>query len=239
MSQLALCEAAEVSTRHLSCLENGKAAPSRQMVLVLGSALDLPLRDRNDLLQAAGFTAAYGARDLEGPEMAAVREALDFVLARFEPNPALVVDTAYRTLAMNTAAARLSAVFLDPDPELAAIADNAMHVLFHPKGLRRWIVNWDRIGAMTLDRMQREALRDPQVSGALLAEIQRYPDLPEPAALPGTDVLVPIHLARGELSLRFALLLTTLGSAVDVTAQELTVETYFPLDEATAEWLST
>jgi hypothetical protein len=121
---------------------------------------------------------------------------------------------------------------------LAAVADNAMHLLFHPKGLRRWIVNWDRIAAMTLDRMAREALRDPRVSGALLEEIRRYPGLPDPAAMPGTEVLVPIHMKRGDVELRFALLLTSLGSAVDVTAQELTVETYFPMAEATATWLS-
>lgn len=238
MSQQALSEAAEVSTRHLSFLETGKAKPSRQMVLVIGSALDVPLRDRNDLLEAAGYAPAYGARDLGSPGMQAVQQALDFVLDRFDPNPALAVDRAYTTLAMNKGAARLSAHFIDPDPDLARVANNAMHLLFHPKGLSRWIVNWERIGGLTLQRMQREARRDPRISGALLDAILAYPNVPEPRPWEGDEVLVPVHLARGGVELRFAVLLTTLGSALDVTAQDLTVETYFPMDEATERWLT-
>ena len=237
MSQQALSDAAEVSTRHLSCLETGKAQPSRQMVLVLGSALDIPLDERNALLASAGFTPAYGARSFDAPEMAPVRAAVAFLLERFEPFPAIAVDRTWRLQGSNRGANRLLAAFVEPHPELLPIAGNAMHLMFHPRGLRPWIVDWERIAAITLSRLRHEALREPALM-TLYDELLAYPgcaELPQ-EALVELGVLVPVELRRGEVALRFATLITTLGTPVDATAQGLSLELYYPLDEATEAW---
>jgi len=237
MSQQALSDSAEVSTRHISFLENGRAAPSRQMVLLLTSALDLPLRERNALLAAAGFSPAYSARDLSDPQMAPVRQAVDFLFERCEPNPAIAVDRAWNLYAMNRGAQRMTAFFLEPHPELAAVAHNAMHLLFHPRGMRRFVVNWEAIAALTLDRLRREAVEDPR-SAALLEALSAYPSTPAPSSPPTGDVLIPVHLRRDGVELRMATLLTALGAPIDATARELTVEIYYPLDSFTERWLS-
>jgi hypothetical protein len=166
-----------------------------------------------------------------------VRRALDFVLARAEPNPALAVDRGWRMIAMNRGAQKLSAFFLDPEPELLAVADNAMKLLFHPRGLCRYVVNWPEVAAFTLDRLEREALQDPEGAGALLAALRAWP-APAAGRPKGDGVLVPVHLRKGGVELRMATLLATLGAPVDVTARELTVEIYYPLDEATEAWLA-
>ena len=236
MSQAALAEAAEVSTRHLSFLETGKARPSRQMVLVLASALEVPLRERNGLLAAAGFAPAYGARDFADPAMDHVRAVVDFVLERSMPNPAIAVDRRWRIHSMNAGAQRMVGFLLDPEPELLPHLDQAMHLLFHPKGLRSYVVNWGEVATATLDRLRAESLTDPVIA-ELLAELLAYPSTPRAPLSPERDVLVPVHLRKGGVELRFATLLTTLGSPVDATAQELTMETYFPLDAATEAWL--
>jgi transcriptional regulator with XRE-family HTH domain len=237
LSQDALSESAEVSQRHLSRLETGKVSPSRQMVLVLASALEVPLRDRNALLGAAGFAAAYSARDYADPDLAPVRRALDFVLERSEPNPAFAVDRRWQVVAINASAARLQQAFVTPTPSLLAVAHNAMHVLFHPDGLSQWLVNWPQIATMTLARLRHDALTDPDGAGVLYEELQAYP-LPERVPVdPRDTVLVPTHLRKGDVELRFALVVSQLGSAIDLTAAELTVETYHALDEATERWL--
>jgi len=236
MSQAALGEQAEVSTRHLSFLENGRSRPSRQMVLVLASVLEVPLRERNALLASAGFAPAYSDRDLGDPELAQVRAAVDFVLERSEPNPALAVDRSWKLRGMNRGAQKMSAFLVDPHPELLAVADNAMHLLFHPRGIRRFVVNWPEVCWVTLDRLRQDGLRQPE-SAALYEELVRYPLPPRPPE-DRSPILIPVHLRREDAELRFLTLLTTLGSAVDATAQELTVEVYFPLDEATKAWLA-
>lgn len=236
MSQHALADHAEVSQRHLSRLETGKVSASRQMVLLLGSALDVPLRERNLMLSAAGFAPAYAEQDFDAPALEPVRRAVQFVLERSEPNPAIVVDRQWRLVGSNQAAMRLHQAFMEPTPSLMSVADNAMHALFHPDGLNRWLVNWPELCAMTLGELRRSATLDPEGAGVLLQELLRYP-LPEPPPQRSQDVLVPLHLRRGDLDLRFALLVTTLGTPVDLTASELTIETYHAMDEATERWL--
>jgi transcriptional regulator with XRE-family HTH domain len=236
MSQADLAHAAEVSARHLSFLETGKASPSRQMVLVLASALEVPLRERNGLLAAAGFAPAYGNRDFEDPSMDEVRRVVAFVLERSMPNPAIAVDRQWRLHSMNPGAAKLVGFLVDPDPELLPVMNQAMHLLFHPKGLRRWIVNWAEVATATMDRLRAEATTDPAVA-ELYAQLQAYPSTPRARLAPERGVLLPLHIRKAGVELRFATLLTTLGSPVDATAQDLTMETYFPLDPATEAWL--
>src|SRR5262245_16977572 len=155
MSQLRLAEAAEVSTRHISFIETGRSSPSREMVLVLTSALDLPLRERNAMLGAAGFAAVYKESDLHAPEMSQVSRALSFMLERHEPYGASVVDGNWNFLRVNRGAMAMIGWFVDeaPSPEVAA---NAMRMLFHPQGVRRYIANWEELAGAMIERMHRD-----------------------------------------------------------------------------------
>ncbi len=239
-SQEELAADAEISTRHLSCLETGKAQPSRTMVLVLGSALDLPLRDRNALLGAAGFTPAYGAEPLDAPEEEKLRRAVDLVLERMEPFGAVVIDRAGNVVRMNQGAARLLRAFVDMSAAPPEVLANVLVATLHPKGLRPAIVNFDEVGAFVLDRARREALagkNDP-----VLAEVSQLlraiPDLPSaPPLAPGREMgpFLTVHLRRGDVEGRFFTTLATIGTPIDATAEDLQIETYFPSDEATRD----
>ena len=238
MSQLRLAEAAEVSTRHISFIETGRAAPSREMVLILASALDLPLRERNTLLGAAGFAAVYRETDLRAPEMSGVAHALGFLLDRHEPYGASVLDGSWNILRVNRGGLRMLGWLLEQPPP-AEVAANAMRILFHPRGLRPFILNWEDLAAAMIERLHREVSHG--AARALLDEILSYPDVPHRFARPRLgevpEVVLTLHLRKGERDLRLFTTLTTLGTPLDVTAQELRIESYFPADEATEEWV--
>lgn len=159
-SQSRLAEDAEVSTRHLSFLETGRAAPSREMVLILSSALDLPLRERNTLLGAAGFAPVYRESPLASPEMAGVRRAIDHVLAQQEPYGAVVVDRLWNVQRMNQGALRMLGSWLDPRATPPIVTRNLLHAVFHPAGLRPCMVNWEAVAGALAMRVHREALED-------------------------------------------------------------------------------
>jgi transcriptional regulator with XRE-family HTH domain len=242
LSQLALAEQAEVSTRHISCLENGKALPSREMVLVLASALDVPLRDRNALLVAAGFAPLYHESGITEPQMAHVRRALDFILERQEPFPALVVNRRWDLLLVNRGAQRLLQTFPIDMPALGARARNAMHLVFHPGGLRHWVVNWDEVSRVIMARLVHEAGAEAlgEEVRPLVDALMAYPDMPrahrEPSPAHASQVLVPVHLRYEGVELRMFTTVTTLGTPLDITAQELRIECYYPEDDATEAW---
>src|SRR5882672_7085221 len=143
MSQLDLAVEAEISSRHVSFIETGRAQPSREMVLLLTDVLDVPLRDRNDLLTVAGYAPIYRETGLEVPAMAQVRRALDFILRQQEPYPALVLDRHWNVLKVNEGSARVQAIFLDPKVVAGLGPPNAMRLMFHPGGFRPFIVNWE------------------------------------------------------------------------------------------------
>ena len=140
MSQQQLAIESEVSTRHISYVENGKSSPSREMVLILASALDLPLRERNSMLSSAGFAPVYRETDLAEPDMRPVRQAFDTILAHHEPYPAVVLNRAWDLVKMNNAFMRLFAFFLEP-PIDPIVGQNVMHSLFHPEGARPYVEN--------------------------------------------------------------------------------------------------
>ena len=158
LSQLDLAVEAGVSTRHLSFIETGRAQPSREMVLLLARALDVPLRDRNDLLTMAGYAPIYRATSLEAPAMAQVRRALDFILRQQEPYPALVLDRHWNVLRVNDGSARVQAVFLDPKAVAELGPPNAMRLMFHPSGFRPYIVNWEPTAASLIQWLHRDAV---------------------------------------------------------------------------------
>jgi transcriptional regulator with XRE-family HTH domain len=237
MSQLRLAEEAEVSTRHISFIETGRAAPSREMVLILASALDLPLRERNTLLGAAGYAAVYRETDLGAPQMSHVARALGFLLDRHEPYGASVLDGGWNVLRVNRGATRILGWLLDqpPPPE---VAGNAMRLLFHPRGVRAYVVNWDELAGAMVERLHREVSLG--ASRALLDEILAYPDMPRRFVRPRDEppqVVLSLHLRKGDRDLRMFTTLTTLGTPLDVTAQELRIESYFPADEMTEDWV--
>jgi len=228
LSQLDLAVEAGVSTRHLSFIETGRAQPSREMVLLLARALDVPLRDRNDLLTTAGYAPIYRATSLDAPAMAQVRRALDFILRQQEPYPALVL-------------ARVQAVFLDPKVVAGLGPPNAMRLMFHPGGFRPFIVNWEATAASLIQWLHRDAVsgRGDDETRRLLDELLAYPDVPRQWRSLDLDAstapFLPIEFARDGLRLRYFTTLTSLGTPHDITLQELRIESFFPADEATED----
>src|SRR5215207_7152336 len=237
MSQLDLALEAGVSARHLSFLETGRSRPSREMVLRLAEELEVPLRDRNQLLLAAGFAPAYEERPLEAPEMEPVRRAVAQVLTGHEPFPAAVVDR-WRNL---VAANRNVSLFLDGvDPRLLEPPANVLRLSLHPDGMAPRIVNLAEWRGHLLDRLRREvaATADGRLS-ALLEEVEGFPR-PRDAAPPRPPqgaIAVPLVLRHGDRELTFFSTVATFGTAVDVTVAELSIEAFFPADAPTATFL--
>jgi transcriptional regulator with XRE-family HTH domain len=240
LSQEQLASSAEVSTRHLSCLENDKARPSREMVLILANALDLPLDERNALLSSAGFAAVYTSNALESLELAPVRRAIELVMAQQEPFGAVLFDRVWNAIRLNQGATRLLGSFIDLATTPPHVAMNLVRALLHPLGLRPHLVNWEEVASSALERLERECTVYPhdRERRALLDEVRTIPGVDKIRAMtPATGAPASIvHLRRGDLELRLFTMLTTLGTPLDVTAQELTIESYFPADEATDTW---
>jgi transcriptional regulator with XRE-family HTH domain len=236
LSQLELASQAEVSARHLSFVETGRAKPSREMVLHLCEQLDVPLRERNALLVAAGFAPVYRQTDLDAPEMAAVRKAIDQVLKGHEPYPAVVVDRRWNLVAGNDAIL----LFIDGvDPGLLEPPMNVLRLTLHPRGLPSRIVNFAEYRHHLLTRLRREAmLTGDDGLARLYEELVTYPapdgDLDVDAPPP---VVMPLRLRLDGRELSFFSTIATFGTAVDITIEELAIEAFFPADERTADYL--
>jgi transcriptional regulator with XRE-family HTH domain len=236
LSQLDLALDAGVSARHVSFVETGRARPSQEMLLHLAEQLDVPLRDRNGLLLAAGYAPVYEERDLDAPDMEPVRAALDLVLRGHEPYPAAVVDRAWELIRGNRG---IGLLVEGVDPELLAPPVNVLRVSLHPRGIAPRILNLADWRAHLLERLRRQiaATGDPQLV-ALLDELAAYPAPADGRSGEDlADVCVPLRLAssRGELS--FISTVATFGTAVDITVAELAIESFFPADAATAQAL--
>lgn len=238
LSQLDLALDAEVSTRHLSCVETGRAMPSREMLLRLAERLEVPLRERNALLLAGGYAPMYPERPLADPTLAPARRAVDLILAGHMPWPALAVDRHWRIVAHNDAVAAFLSL---ADPSLLAPPVNALRLSLHPKGLAPSIVNLAHWRAHVLARLHKqvEASADATLA-ALMDELRDYPHPGHDAAPPPDDlggVAMPLMLRHGGQVLHFISTITIFGTPVDVTLSELALETFFPADEATARVL--
>jgi transcriptional regulator with XRE-family HTH domain len=242
LSQLDLAGIAESSQRHVSFLESGRTSPSREMVRRLAEALDLPLRQQNALLLAAGFAPVWRESDLAAPELAEVKAALAYMLRQQEPFPAVVVDRRWNILDANGGAARLVAFLGDPPaaeppPGPANLAD----ALLAPDGMRRHLLNWPEVALYFLRGVQADALADGAAeTAALLRRLRSYPGVPSLAQSPAGEephgAVLTMHFRRGELALRLFTTIATLGTPQDVTLQEIRIESFFPADEATAAW---
>jgi transcriptional regulator with XRE-family HTH domain len=232
VSQLDLALGAGVSARHVSFVETGRARPSADMVLRLAEQLDVPLRDRNGLLLAAGYAPAYGRRGLDEPEMGAVRDVIDAVLRGHEPYPAVVVDRHWGLVAGNAAIALLTegvaAELLEPPV-------NVLRLSLHPDGLAPRIANLGQWRAHVLGRLGRQAVAtgDPALA-ALHEELAALPGGEEPEP-PGAAIAVPLRVRAGGEVLSFLSTMTTFDTAADVTVAELAIESFFPADRITSE----
>lgn len=235
LSQLDLALEAGVSARHVSFVETGRSRPSAEMVLHLAEHLDVPLRDRNQLLLAAGYAPVYGQRGLDEPEMGPVRAALDAVLRGHEPYPAVVVDRHWGMVAGNRAVALLTEGVA---PELLEPPVNVLRLSLHPDGVAPRIANLAEWRAHLLDRLGRQAVStgDPALA-ALYAELSELPGggPAEPFDPTAGDIAVPLRLRAGDRVLSFISTMTTFGTATDITVAELSIESFFPADAETAE----
>jgi transcriptional regulator with XRE-family HTH domain len=240
MSQLELASEAEISARHLSFLETGRAQPSRDMIHLLGNVLDIPFFDQNNLLLAAGFAPKYAHREIDAPELEQVRRALEFILQQQEPYPAIVIDEVWNIRMRNAASERIFRLFRELSELPSDRAQNAMHILCHPKGVRLFMTNWEEFVGPLIQSIHHEAAVSNSAGVLQLRdELLSYPGMPASwksanpvsAALP----LLTMQLKKGDLHLAFFATLTTFAHPHDVTLQQLRVECLFPADKATEE----
>jgi transcriptional regulator with XRE-family HTH domain len=241
LSQLDLALEAGISTRHLSFVETGRSRPSSEMVVRLAEQLDVPLRERNQLLLAAGYAPHYGARSLEDPDMAPVRDALGRVLAGHAPYPAIAIDRQWNLVASNDS---LDVLLDGVAPELLQPPANTMRIALHPQGMAPRVLNLREWRHHLLDRIERQiTLTGDDQMRALLEELESYPRAhggdEEDAAgnHEAGEIMVPLRLDGGEHELSFFSTVTTFGTAVDITVAELSIEAFFPADPVTAEVL--
>lgn len=238
LSQLGLAAEAAVSIRHLCFIETGRARPSRTMVLRLAEVLDVPLRERNTLLLAAGFAPEYQESALDAPAFAAVQGAIEAILAQQEPHPAVVMNRDWDIRHTNAAAERFFAFLLAGHEPVTGPA-NVLRLMFHPDGVRPYVTNWPEVAHALVRRVRRESLGGVTDERAqrILAEVLAYPGVPASAA--DTDPLapqlpiVPVRFARDGRQFDYFSTVTTLGTPQDVTLQELRIECFFPADERT------
>jgi transcriptional regulator with XRE-family HTH domain len=232
LSQLDLAVDAEISARHLSFVETGRASPSREMVLRLAERLEVPLRERNVLLVAAGYAPAFPQRSLDDPALAAAREAINLVLRAHEPNPALAYDRHWNLVSAN----RMVAPLLEGLPQrLLGQPFNILRLAFHPEGLAPRTVNLAEWCGHLLERLHRqcELTADPELLG-LYQDLKSYPIPARSGPLPPDNVAIPLKLRHGGEVLSFFSTTMVFGTPVDITLSELALETFFPADELTA-----
>ncbi len=234
-SQFALALDAGVSTRHLSFVESGRANPSRDMVLLLAEALQVPFRERNDLLTAAGFASIYRDAGLGAPDLTPARKAIDLILRHQEPYPAVVMDRHWNLLDTNGAARRLFEFLLEgsapPGPP------NVIRLMFHPAGVRRWVSNWESVAVALIQRIHREAVggTPDTATQQLLDEASALAGMPARMVSRGLDGSVPplwpVQFRKEALALDFFSTVTTLGTPGDITLQEIRIECFFPAND--------
>ncbi|MES2941296.1 MAG: helix-turn-helix transcriptional regulator [Pseudomonadota bacterium] len=239
LSQLELAHVADVSTRHLSFVETGRSEPSREMVLRLSERLDIPLRERNTLLVAAGFAPLYRERPLADPALGQAQQAVELILKSHEPCPALAIDRHWNLIAANRLIPHL---LLGVDASLLQAPLNVLRLSLHPLGLATKIVNLTQWRSHIFERLRQQisSTADP-VLAALLEELRSYP-VPEGSSTDRLEgeylgVAMPLRLKTQTGVLAFISTTTIFGTAVDVTLQELALETFFPADDFTMQHL--
>ena len=237
---MALALTARVSTRHLSYLETGRAQPSREMVLQLADAMQLPLRERNTLLLTAGFAPHFAQTPLDAAPMSEVRSLLELLLRRNEPFGAVVLDRQWNVVMVNTAyAAMLEVMLRRKVPAYTVLPEgqrpNLLKAFFEPQGLRPFITNWSEVARELVPRLQRERVNAEDSVAALLDSVLNRRDLPTFDAPEVPRMIVPLELSFAGTALRFFTTISSIGTPHDVTLEELRTECLHPADEATAQ----
>ncbi len=239
LSQLDLSLQAEISSRHISFVETGRSQPSRELILRLGEHLDLPFRERNRLLLAAGFAPVYAETALDAPPLRAVRDALRQMLTGHDPYPAVVVDRHWNMVEAN---ASLTVLTAGIDPALLAPPVNVYRASLHPAGMARQIANLGEWRGHLLARLRRQVESSGDVTLArLLEEVRGYPcDQPVPEVeIPGPgQFVIPLRLRSPDGELAFFSTVATFGTPLDVTVSELVIEAFYPADDRTAAVLT-
>jgi len=235
LSQLELANRVEVSTRHVSFVETGRSKPSREMVLRLAEHLDVPLRDRNQLLLAGGYAPIYSEASLHSPSMLAIRTTLRRLLKAHEPYPALVVDRWWNIVESN---AGIEIFTADVDEQLLKAPINALRLTLHPDGLARRLTNLAEVRASALASLQRQvnSTADPELQD-LYDELREYAAGDKPVHAGPAEVVVPMNLRHEGRELSLLTTIATFGTPLDVTVSELMIESFYPADEPTAEFL--
>jgi transcriptional regulator with XRE-family HTH domain len=240
MSQLDLALEANVSSRHLSYVETGRAQPSKELVSRLAQTLELPLREQNTLLVAAGYAPEYNETALTAPEMATARRAIELILNKQDPYPAIVMNRHWDMLMANQSTTRIFGWLLDRPPMLA----NVMKTFFDPAGVRPYVVNWEECAGDLIRHLHNDLAAAPSDArtSELMREVLAFPDVPRrwasrqlPAPLPS---LSTITYAKGDVRLTFFWTLATFGTPHDVSLDELRIECSFPADEETEQFCS-
>lgn len=242
LSQLDLATEAEISTKHLSFVETGRAQPSREMIVHLAHHLRIPLREQNTLLQSAGFAPHFPANDLGSPDLALARRTIDLLLKAHEPFPALAIDRHWNLIAHNSA---LLPLMQASAPYLLEPPVNVIRVSLHPDGLASIIVNYAEWKCHIIERLDRQhEMTADNVIGDLLREVRGYPTSLDARRRPGTNraldhaIALPLVIRLGDKELRFISTTTVFGTPTDVTLSELAIETFFPADDATLKVLT-
>lgn len=238
LSQLELAVESDVSTRHMSFLETGRSAPSREMVLRLAETLDVPLRERNSLLEAAGFASIYHETDLDAPEMEPLRRMLGFILDQHAPFPAYLVDRCWNVLRMNAGAAKAFAGFASAGSVWVERPQNLARMMLHPDGLQPHIVNFDEVATELLTGLHRACAlhADDAELVACYESLRALPGMPQSSRVPDLSrpplLVLPIHIKFGEVDLQLFSAITQVSSPQDVTVEELRIETIMPANDA-------
>lgn len=243
MSQLDLALEANVSQRHVSWLETGKSKPSREMIIKLSDAMDVPLRERNAILNSAGFAKIYSNDDLSAPSMASVNAILSDILTHQNPYPTFVLDRHWNIKMKNEAADMLFNILGDPEQVWQDIGDdgefNIALLSVHPKGLRRFISNWDDVASPFITRLKKEAIEseDPKVLDKFKHLMSIAGELPSDTGSTELLPVLPLEFNLGNIVLKLCSVISTFGTAQDITSNELRIETFYPADEITQAFL--
>jgi transcriptional regulator with XRE-family HTH domain len=227
-----------ISQRHLSFVENGRSLPSRRTLIEIAQALDIPLRDRNALFLSAGYAPTYSEDAWNAPEMQSITRALERVLRQHEPFPAVVMDRYWNVHLRNDAAPRFFNCFIDLQKR--PMPRNLLHLMFDPEGLRPFIANWKEVAASLIQRVYRESVGRvvDQKTKELLEALQAYPEVKTELKKPrSTSILpfIPISFVKKGKTMNFFSMITTVGTPLSITAQELRMECMFPADEESEE----
>lgn len=238
-SQLDVSLDTSISQRHISFIESGRSNPSREALVGIAEALDVPLRERNVLLQAAGYAALYSESQLGANEMQGLRKALERMLRQHAPFPAIVMDRYWDVLMANDDAPRFFNCFIDmsarPGPR------NMLHLIFDPEGMRPFVVNWEQTAQSLIQRVYRETVGRviDEKTDALLNTLYAYPDVKAQWKMPGSPNItsntpvIPLSFSKDGVVMNYFSMVTTVGTPQTISAQELRVESMFPADEGT------